>query len=350
MISTDEPVVSICISAYNGARLISRALESCINQTYRKIEIVVTDDGNDDTEIIVKEYAKRDSRIKYLKNEERLGAADNFLKSYKAASGYFIQHLDQDEWLDLNYVKEKVSIFKKHPDVAFVAGNILSYRLDSSGNPQLVYETKKREGFYDSEYIFNNFYRRHGEGLIGHFCMVRRLDLLENFMSSIPNSYGYDEYYKKAKVIDALPLLCILRNYKQMYYTTRTSCNGLFHSANASSNFGLEASTINDHVKSGHVDLVGFGYFYKKYAPSLFYRFRVFMGANIVVTVLLDKITKRASGSIFDSLYIFFQDYSFKERLGVVFAFPLRFLMRSLEWQGKLLRNSFFKVRNGIKC
>ncbi|WP_243832725.1 MULTISPECIES: glycosyltransferase family 2 protein [unclassified Campylobacter] len=66
--------ISIIIPTYNVEKYIARALESCINQTFKDIEIIVVDDcGNDKSIEIAKEYAKKDTRIKIVYNEENLG-------------------------------------------------------------------------------------------------------------------------------------------------------------------------------------------------------------------------------------------------------------------------------------
>ena len=65
----NEPLVSICIPTYNGARLVHRALDSCLAQTYKNIEVVVVDDASsDDTWVVLQEYGKKSEKIKIYKN------------------------------------------------------------------------------------------------------------------------------------------------------------------------------------------------------------------------------------------------------------------------------------------
>ena len=66
--------VSIIIPVYNVEKYISECLDSCINQTLQDIEIIIVDDcGSDKSIDIVKEYAKKDSRIKIIKNNQNKG-------------------------------------------------------------------------------------------------------------------------------------------------------------------------------------------------------------------------------------------------------------------------------------
>ena len=63
--------ISIILPTYNVEQYIARAIESCINQTFKNIEIIVVDDcGSDKSIDIAKEYAKKDDRIKIIHNEE----------------------------------------------------------------------------------------------------------------------------------------------------------------------------------------------------------------------------------------------------------------------------------------
>ncbi|PCM57491.1 hypothetical protein CP502_03095, partial [Campylobacter sp. BCW_8712] len=66
--------ISIILPVFNVEKYITKALESCINQTFKNIEIIVVDDcGNDNSINIVKEYSKKDKRIKIVHNEKNLG-------------------------------------------------------------------------------------------------------------------------------------------------------------------------------------------------------------------------------------------------------------------------------------
>ncbi|EAI4436106.1 glycosyltransferase family 2 protein [Campylobacter lari] len=84
-------------------KYITRALESCINQTFKDIEIIVVDDlGNDKSTEIAKEYASKDNRIKIIHNEENLGTFASRNIGVLNAKSDFIMFLDPDDYLELN--------------------------------------------------------------------------------------------------------------------------------------------------------------------------------------------------------------------------------------------------------
>jgi glycosyltransferase involved in cell wall biosynthesis len=333
-------LVSICIPAYNGEHLISRALESCINQTYKNIEIVVIDDcSRDKTSEIVKKYSSKDPRIKFYQNEKNLGVAENFLKSYKLASGYFLQHLGQDDWLDKNYIEEKIKIFHHFPDAAFVSSGIASYIQGANGSLILKNKTLYKAGFYPAEFIFKYFYSMPKLGLIGLMCMVRRDEMVGNFMTTIPNQYNYGDFYKKGKVIDNIVFLNILVEYKNFYYTDKVFYNALNHPQNASKFFNLENS-LPDIIKSAHIDSVGFMYFYKNRKPRYLFRYKVFSGSDILATIFLNIILRRVRGffgkTMYQALQNFFGDYSLLEKAVIVIFAPWRILNRILIFLNKI--------------
>ncbi|HEF6416002.1 TPA: beta-1,3 galactosyltransferase, partial [Campylobacter jejuni] len=103
--------ISIILPTYNVEKYIARALESCINQTFKDIEIIVVDDcGNDKSIDIAKEYASEDDRIKIIHNEENLKLLRARYEGAKVATSPYIMFLDSDDYLELNACEECIKI------------------------------------------------------------------------------------------------------------------------------------------------------------------------------------------------------------------------------------------------
>ncbi|HEG2783779.1 TPA: beta-1,3 galactosyltransferase, partial [Campylobacter jejuni] len=99
------------LPTYNVEKYIARALESCINQTFKDIEIIVVDDcGNDKSIDIAKEYASKDDRIKIIHNEENLKLLRARYEGAKVATSPYIMFLDSDDYLELNACEECIKI------------------------------------------------------------------------------------------------------------------------------------------------------------------------------------------------------------------------------------------------
>lgn len=101
--------VTIIIPAYNVEEYIYRGIESCINQTYANLEIIIVDDGSTDkTASIIKKYANKDSRIVFLKQKnEGVSSARNRALEY--STGKYVIFLDSDDWLELNTIEQLIS-------------------------------------------------------------------------------------------------------------------------------------------------------------------------------------------------------------------------------------------------
>lgn len=94
-----DSLISIIIPAYNVAKYIVQAVDSCLNQTYRNIEVIVIDDGSsDDTCNVLKENYSTNTRVKLLsQNNSGVSVARN--TGIDAAIGEFLYFLDGDDVL-----------------------------------------------------------------------------------------------------------------------------------------------------------------------------------------------------------------------------------------------------------
>jgi glycosyltransferase involved in cell wall biosynthesis len=95
-------------------------LACIVGQTYRNLEIVVSDNASSDPEVkeILKEFQKLDERIRYFVQPENKGPAFNFLFVLNQASGpYYIWAADDDEWRP-SYIEECITVMKNCPEVS----------------------------------------------------------------------------------------------------------------------------------------------------------------------------------------------------------------------------------------
>lgn len=92
-----KPLVSFCLPTYNRSEFLAEAIESCRNQTYPTIEIVIVNDGStDSTESLLEWYAKTDPRIRFVTTPNQgIAAARNLAISL--AKGDYIAVMDSDD-------------------------------------------------------------------------------------------------------------------------------------------------------------------------------------------------------------------------------------------------------------
>ena len=106
-----NPLVSVIIPTFNGARYLEEAVESVLRQTYKNLECIVVDDGSvDNTREIVNKLGSRDSRIKYYyKANGGLSSARNF--GITKSKGEWIHFLDSDDWLNDDKIRFQLKYF-----------------------------------------------------------------------------------------------------------------------------------------------------------------------------------------------------------------------------------------------
>lgn len=121
--SVQQPLVSIIIPCYNCRRWVEETIDSCLNQTYRNIEIIAVDDGSTDgSNEILRRYLPR---IKLEIGPNRGGnCARN--RGFALSNGEFIQYLDADDYLEVDKIARQIE-FLRETDADVVYGD-LRYR------------------------------------------------------------------------------------------------------------------------------------------------------------------------------------------------------------------------------
>ncbi len=106
--------ISVIVPVYNVEEYLRECLDSVVNQTLSDLEIICINDGSTDNSLkILKEYAKKDSRIKVIdKKNEGLSATRNL--GIDIATGEYIGFLDSDDWIDLDFYEKLYDAAKKY--------------------------------------------------------------------------------------------------------------------------------------------------------------------------------------------------------------------------------------------
>lgn len=104
----EMPLVSVIVPIYNVEKYLDRCLQSVFLQSYKKLEIILVDDGSPDScPSLCDEYAKKDVRVRVLhKKNEGLGMARN--TGLELATGKYTLFIDSDDYLAENMVERLV--------------------------------------------------------------------------------------------------------------------------------------------------------------------------------------------------------------------------------------------------
>lgn len=104
----NAPIVSIVIPVYNVEQYLDECMESILQQTYSKLDIILVDDGSKDhSSEMCDKYAKKDSRIQVL-HKENGGLVSAWIAGVKISKGDYLVFVDSDDWVDLNMIEELV--------------------------------------------------------------------------------------------------------------------------------------------------------------------------------------------------------------------------------------------------
>lgn len=119
------PLISIVIATCNGARYFSEQLESVLSQTYKNLEVIISDDcSEDETLKIARKFTALDGRIRLFSNEKRLGIAINFLKALEHCRGDYICFCDQDDYWRDNKVACLLKLMKQDEETMLVYSDL----------------------------------------------------------------------------------------------------------------------------------------------------------------------------------------------------------------------------------
>ena len=115
--------VSIVTASYNYENYIKETIESVLAQTFQDWEMIIVDDGSTDNSVnVIKEYCKRDSRIKLYNHENGMnrGLSATLQLGILKATSDWIAFLESDDTISPDYLERKLDIIEKYPSIHFI--------------------------------------------------------------------------------------------------------------------------------------------------------------------------------------------------------------------------------------
>ncbi|MBK5214575.1 MAG: glycosyltransferase family 2 protein [Flavobacteriaceae bacterium] len=182
--SSDIPLVSIIIPTYNRAHLIGETLDSILAQTYENWECIVVDDGStDNTEELLMEYLKNDSRFQYYSRPQERPKGANACRNYgfEQSKGEYIQWFDSDDLMH----PEKLMIKIRY---ALMYNADIIIDTHTTEEDIVLKEYPELEVFESADFYVNYILGK--KSVITNDVMVRRIKI---------GSLRYDEKLHKAQ-------------------------------------------------------------------------------------------------------------------------------------------------------
>lgn len=190
------PLVTIMIPTFNRPHYFKLALESALNQTYRNIEVVVSDNSTeDDTEELMQEYLANDPRVKYFRHKD-FTANDNWnwARHYNNPDAEYLNWLMDDDLFYPRKIEVMVEVYRNNPDISLVTsvrdvidvdGRVVPMRMPQ---PEALNKTMKVAGDDAGRMMFHT-----GKNYIGEptTVLIRKKFLRNNDMCWTDEEDGF---------------------------------------------------------------------------------------------------------------------------------------------------------------
>ena len=132
MTNNNYPLVSVVIACYNCEKYVEMAVQSIIDQTYKNLEILITDDCSTDNSFnLLKQLTEKDSRILLFKNDENLKLAKSLNNMIAVAKGKYIARMDADDISLPERIEKQVTWMEANPDYVICGTN--AWYINESG-------------------------------------------------------------------------------------------------------------------------------------------------------------------------------------------------------------------------
>ena len=198
-----EPLVSINITTYNRGHILSRCLNSVLQQNYSNIEIIVVDDCSvDDTQEILRQYSMKQDNIIIVRHDENKGLAASRNTAWRSSAGKYIATIDDDdEWIDPDKLKKQVEIFQHHPksNLAMVCSSVTLVDKDQKKRDKVIARPRNltKAILRGNGIIFSPTVLTKKSILeeIGGFDQRTRRGIDSDFYRTCIVQFGYDVYF-----------------------------------------------------------------------------------------------------------------------------------------------------------
>jgi len=252
------PLVSVIMPTYNGELFIYKALNSVINQTYNKFEIIVVDDGStDNTRNIVDEFIKENKcNIIFIELGNNYGRSRARNEGLSHVSGDFIAFLDVDDVWSPKKIEKQLILFNTDNKIGAVGVSALCKDLHNINNKDHVIKPWAR-----GDNTFSSMLTGNAIGVTPGVVIRRSaLNSDDKFDENLETMEDYDFWLNIAKrmrfdFIDE-PLVTVYRHERNSFYDYKKSVEGVikFGLKNMNSLNGKDRCIFKKNVVKGILD------------------------------------------------------------------------------------------------
>lgn len=148
----EDMKITIIIPVYNGAKYLESCIDSCLNQSYNNIEILLINDGStDSSEHIITKYETLDHRVKHI-TQQNQGLVKSRKNGIKHAHTDFVLFLDADDFLTPDAIQTLVQA-QVNTDADIIFANFI---VEFESGKVLSYSNNKFYNSYEPVNVLNN--------------------------------------------------------------------------------------------------------------------------------------------------------------------------------------------------
>lgn len=188
-----NPLLSVIMPVYNSEQYVKQAVESILNQTYKKFEFIIIDDASTDSTFkILTNFKKIDKRIILTRNKDNLGVTKSLNKAIAKASGKYIVRMDADDWSYPERFQLQVELMESHPNIV-VSGSYIE-----------VCDSKLKTRYIRKYHLNDTNIRKHifRYSPFAHPATIWKTNVLkkERYNESLTTCQDYELYFRVGKI------------------------------------------------------------------------------------------------------------------------------------------------------
>jgi glycosyltransferase involved in cell wall biosynthesis len=205
-----KDLITVIVACYNIETYIRRCVDSITAQTYKTLEILITDDGSTDSSgVICDELASMDPRIKVFHTDNHgLGLARDY--AMDRASGTYITFVDGDDYIEPRMYEEMMAAMKFFDTDIVVAGYEDVYESKDTKEKSLSLTGTKES---DEDYYISDLALMNSENLLRA--------LVEEDEKYVVQNCAWNKLYKRSLVEEGDKLRFPEGHYEDIVYTTK---------------------------------------------------------------------------------------------------------------------------------
>lgn len=242
-----EIPITVLMSVYNGERFLKQSINSVLNQSFKEFEFIIIDDGStDNSEIIIKEFANIDRRIRFIKKKNS-GLTQSLNLGIKMARGEWIARIDDDDICEPNRFETQYSYAKSNQSLVLIGSNF--FKISESSLKLKLYKYPNKHDQLKKILLKKKFSFPHSS----YFIKKKSIKRINGYNERLKRSQDYDlslrlsEIGKLACISE--PLVCI-RKHEHQVSNENNGISQLIYCHVALISFFLRKKGFNDPLSN----------------------------------------------------------------------------------------------------